>query len=147
MGRNRKNNVLQGFTLIELLVSVFILTIGCLTVISSYVNSLKAKNVADNSHVAAIIAVTEMERLKSVPFDALLNMTNVTTSNLNRLSQTCSGPAGSCGEGYIFTRTVRFFPRTPTSLSCHVEIQVDWRDSSGPRLVRISSILSSTAFS
>ncbi|MDR1870486.1 MAG: prepilin-type N-terminal cleavage/methylation domain-containing protein [Deltaproteobacteria bacterium] len=147
MRRNAKFNVLQGFTLIELLVSVFILTIGCLTVISNYVSSLKAKTTADNSHVASVIAVTEMERLKSLPFDVLLGQTDNATSNLNRLSQNCPGAIGACGEGYIFTRTVKFFPRTPTSLSCHVEIQVDWRDSSGPRSVRLSSILSSTAFS
>jgi type II secretory pathway pseudopilin PulG len=131
-------------TLVEILIAVLIVGFSCLAIFTVHVSSLKTKNVSDNMTLATTIAVSEFERLKTLPFEELLESTNTEVSNLNRLGQQCTGKK-DCSE-HIFTRRVRFFPKTPTSLSCQVEIEVDWRDSVGRHSQFFSSVISTMSF-
>jgi Tfp pilus assembly protein PilV len=133
-----------GFTLVEHLMAVCVIAIGVLISVTMHVSSLKGKNVAANMTYATAIAETELERLKTLPFDDVIKMTNKEIPNLNHLSQTCS--TGLDCSQHIFTLKTRFFPKNPTSFSCHVEIEVDWKDSSGPKSVIYTAIVSSTSF-
>jgi prepilin-type N-terminal cleavage/methylation domain-containing protein len=134
-----------GLTLVELLVAVVVIGVGCLAVMTVHISSLKSKKLADNMNLAKTIAVTEMERLKTLPFDVVKSSTNTEVDKLNHLGQPC--PADADCSGYVFKRKVRFFPKKPTSLSCQVEIEVEWADSVNRRSLLYTSVLTSTSFS
>jgi prepilin-type N-terminal cleavage/methylation domain-containing protein len=140
-----KNANLSGFTLIEILVAVCVIAFGALVAVTMHVSSMKGKSVAANMTYAAAIAETELERLKTLPFNEVLNMSNNEVANLDHLSQICE-TGEDCSKN-IFTRKTRFFPKNPTTFSCHVEIEVDWKDSSGAKSLLYSAVISSTSFS
>jgi prepilin-type N-terminal cleavage/methylation domain-containing protein len=133
----------SGMTLVELLIAVFIIGMSCMAVFIVHISSLKTKNVSDNMTFATTIAVTEFERLKTLPFETLLGLSNTVDENLDRMGVKCK--LSDC-QNYIFTRKVRFFSKTPTSLSCHVEIEVDWIDTVGRHSLLFNSIITSMAF-
>jgi prepilin-type N-terminal cleavage/methylation domain-containing protein len=138
---------LPGFTLVELLIAVCVIAFGALVSVNMHITSLKGKNIAANMTYAGAIAETEMERLKTLPLADVMKMSSTEVTNLNQLSQACSpGPGNDCSQ-HIFTRRVNFYPKNPTSLSCHVEIEVDWKDSSGKHSILYSAVISTTALS
>ncbi|MDR0549996.1 MAG: hypothetical protein LBI10_11395 [Deltaproteobacteria bacterium] len=134
-----------GFTLVEILIAVCVIAFGALITITMHVSSIKGRNVAANMTYAAAIAETELERLKTLPPAEVMNMANNVATDLNHLSQPCATGL-DCSKN-IFTRRTRFYPKNPTSFSCHVEIEVEWRDSSGLKSILYSAIISSTSFS
>ncbi|MDR1658135.1 MAG: prepilin-type N-terminal cleavage/methylation domain-containing protein [Deltaproteobacteria bacterium] len=139
-------NSRTGFTLIELLITVAVLSIGCFAAIRMQATSLKSSNLADNITAATFLAEGEMERLKALSFVELTNETELSTvvvNKLNRLGQTCT--TGACSN-HIFTRTVNYYPSTPTTLSHQVEISVAWTDNTGPHSVLYSAAITSLSF-
>jgi prepilin-type N-terminal cleavage/methylation domain-containing protein len=142
----RLGGSLSGFTLVELLITVAVLSIGCLTAIQMQANSLRSSNLADNITVATFLAEAEMERLKALPFPKLTveaESGESVTTGLNRLGQVCVPPACS---GHIFSRTVTYYPYTPTSRSHQVEITVNWTDNTGRHSVFYSGAITTLAF-
>ncbi|MDR2141655.1 MAG: prepilin-type N-terminal cleavage/methylation domain-containing protein, partial [Deltaproteobacteria bacterium] len=83
------NNAKPGMTLIEVLVSVAVIGIGCLAVITVHISSLKSKIMADNMNLAKTIAVTELERLKTLEFNEALNSANTEVNKLDHLGRPC----------------------------------------------------------
>ncbi|MDR2141630.1 MAG: prepilin-type N-terminal cleavage/methylation domain-containing protein [Deltaproteobacteria bacterium] len=137
----------KGFTLVELLIAVCVLAFGALATINMHIASLKGKNIPAYTTFASAIAETEMERLKALPYAQVATMSNNEVTNLNQMSQQCApGPGVDCSQ-HIFTRRVKFYPGNPTSMSCHVEIEVTWTDSAGERSILYSSVLSSMKLS
>jgi prepilin-type N-terminal cleavage/methylation domain-containing protein len=135
----------SGFTLIEILIAVCIIGFGCLAVITMNIMTNKTRNTSDNITKSTLIATTEIEKLKSLSFDELKNISDYTDANINSLGEKCDADSG-CRD-YIFTRKVRVFSKTPTSLSYHIEVEVEWRDSSGPHAVLQNTVLTSLALS
>ncbi|MDR1109710.1 MAG: hypothetical protein LBP92_03180 [Deltaproteobacteria bacterium] len=142
-----KNHLLDGFTLVEVFITVFILAFGCLAASRSLIVSLKTFNFADNNTVATFLAESEMERLKSLTFAELTFEANnnpvVKTSNINRLGQVCTPPG--C-DNFIFSRLVKIFPKTPTSFSHQLEIEVSWFDRTGPHKITYSGAITTFSF-
>jgi Tfp pilus assembly protein PilV len=142
-----KRGALRSFTLVEILITVCVLTFGCLAVILMQQASLRGANYSDNLTGAVFLAESELERLKALSFTSLeteVEAGDKTVSNLNRMGKVCN-TIPNCGL-FPFTRTVKFYPDTPTSFSHQVEIEVTWRDNSGPHRVFYSSALTSYMF-
>ncbi|MDR1576634.1 MAG: prepilin-type N-terminal cleavage/methylation domain-containing protein [Deltaproteobacteria bacterium] len=134
-----------GFTLIEILIAVCLIAVGALVSITMHMSSLKGESLAANMIYAAAIAETELERLKTLPFRELLGLANAEVTELDPLSQTCQ-PGQDCSQN-IFTRRTSFFPKFPTTMSCQVEIEVKWLDSSGRHSVIYSGVITTTSLS
>jgi Tfp pilus assembly protein PilV len=135
-----------GFTLVEILISICVLTFGCLAVIHMHTTTLKGSNYSDNLTAAVFLAESEMERLKALNSSDLKDLVDdgeLTHNNLNRLGETC--PNSNCSN-YPFKRVVNFYPNTPTSFSKHVEIDVTWRDNSGPHKVSYAGAITALVF-
>jgi prepilin-type N-terminal cleavage/methylation domain-containing protein len=134
-----------GFTLIEILIAVSLIAVGALVSITMHMTSIKGESFAANMIYASAIAETEVERLKTLPFGELLTQSNVTNDQLDPLSHACV--AGTDCSQNIFTRTTRFFPKFPTTMSCQIEVEVNWRDASGQHAVLYSSVITTTSLS
>jgi Tfp pilus assembly protein PilV len=142
-----KRSSRRAFTLVEILITVCVLTFGCLAVILMQQASLRGANFSDNLTGAVFLAESELERLKALSFGALENEVEAgdkVVSDLNRMGKTCE-TSPNCSL-FPFTRTVKFFKDTPTSFSHQVEIEVTWRDNSGPHKVFYSSAITSFSF-
>jgi prepilin-type N-terminal cleavage/methylation domain-containing protein len=138
----------SGFTLVELLITICVLAFGCLAAIQMQSASMRGTNFSDNLTAAIFLAESELERLKALSFTKLEEEGEVGTivqPDLNRLGEICPTAPVSCSQ-YPFTRTVNYFPSTPTSFSYQVEVEVTWRDNSGPHSVYYSGAVTSYVF-
>jgi prepilin-type N-terminal cleavage/methylation domain-containing protein len=140
----------RGFTLLEVLVTVAVLSLGCLAALQMQGYSLRGSTMADNMTAATFLAEAEMERLKSLSrsdLDQEADGGTRVTGDLDRLGEVCPPAPAVCDPGvHSFTRTTRYFPETPTSLSHHVEVGVAWVDNSGGHEVILSAIVTSLTF-
>ncbi|MDR1085888.1 MAG: prepilin-type N-terminal cleavage/methylation domain-containing protein [Deltaproteobacteria bacterium] len=143
----KKAHLSGGFTLVEILVTVFVLAFGCLAASKMLTISLKGFSYADNITVATFLAESELERLRALTFAELTYEAThtpvVVTNNINRLGQVCTPPG--C-DSFIFSRTVSFFPKTPTSFSHQIEIAVSWLDRIGRQEITYSGVVTSFSF-
>ena len=138
-----------GFTLVELLVTVLVLTIGCLAAIQMQAASLKGTNLADNLTSATFLAEAEMERLKSLDASEMAieaEAGTVTRTGLDRLGRSCVPVGPETCSNHMYTMTVEYFPKLPTSLSTQVDITVAWTDNNGHRTVRYSGAMTYLTF-
>jgi prepilin-type N-terminal cleavage/methylation domain-containing protein len=122
--------LLCGFTLVEVLVTVVVIAMGCLAALWLQSAAMRGNSQSDHLTVAGFLAESEIERLKSLDFAAATkeaedHETAPVVQNLNRW-----GEIQTDGSG-VYTRTVRYFPKRPTSLSHQVEVEVAWRDNHG----------------
>jgi Tfp pilus assembly protein PilV len=126
--------------LVEILIAVAIIAIGALASINMHIYSIKGNSVALNMTFATAIAESELERLKSLPFDEVKGKSDYVDANLNQMSQPC-GSGMDCSRN-IFTRRVKFYHRTPTNRSTHVEVEINWKDSAGDHAVFYETVVS-----
>jgi prepilin-type N-terminal cleavage/methylation domain-containing protein len=126
----------SGLTLVEVLISIAILTVGCFSAISLHSISLSTSSSAFHLSEASNLAKAEIERLKSLSRSQLENESKAVTkleAALDSRGVIC--PSGDC-NGTKYSRTVRYFERTPTSLSTRVEVEIRWLDSTGPKTLK-----------
>jgi prepilin-type N-terminal cleavage/methylation domain-containing protein len=133
----------EGFTLIEVLVAIALISFGCFAAGTMQIAALKAKNVADNVIVASFLAESELERLKTLSMNELTRLNDYEDKNLSRLGEPSPSPRR---EGASFDRSVRVFQGEPTAMSYSVEIEITWRDSTGPHYVLHSAVLTGTSY-
>jgi type IV pilus assembly protein PilV len=71
---------IKGFSLLEVLIGMIILAIGILGVVSLSVSSIQINANANHLSEATNIAQAEFERMKSVPWNELVNGNSVSIS-------------------------------------------------------------------
>lgn len=122
----KKTGFTPGFTLIEVLVAVVVVVLGCLAALSIQVSSMTHSAGAETQTVAVFLAESEIERLKAMDIEVLASEAeanrNPEPEQLDSFGQLHTG-----GPGPVFTRTVTYFPKRPTSLSTQVEVEVTWK--------------------
>jgi prepilin-type N-terminal cleavage/methylation domain-containing protein len=64
----RKNAKQSGFSMIEVLVTVFLVTLGLLVVMTSFVAISKAQRYSERMDTASALARLEMERIRNRPY-------------------------------------------------------------------------------
>ena len=129
-----------GFTLVEVLVTVVVIAMGCLAALWLQSAAMRGNSQSDHLTVAGFLAESEIERLKSLDFAAATkeaedHETAPVVQNLNRW-----GEIQTDGSG-VYTRTVRYFPKRPTSLSHQVEVEGAWHDNHGPHRLDYTAAL------
>jgi prepilin-type N-terminal cleavage/methylation domain-containing protein len=145
--KTNRANGLKGFTLVELLITIAVISFGCLAAIQLQLASLRGTATADHMTVATFLAESEMERLKSLTWVELTEESDEgakVESNLDRNGLSC--PSSTQCEGFVYNRTVRFFKGEPTTMSTQVEVEVSWRDSTGPHNVFYTAAMTSLTF-
>jgi type IV pilus modification protein PilV len=136
-----------GFTLIEVLMTVAVIAFGCLAAIQMQVTAIRGTATADNLTVATFLAESEMERLKSLSWaDLQAEAANgdATEDKLDRNGFGCE--TGTDCAGHMFSRTIRYYRRQPTTMSTQVEVEINWRDSSGKHDVLYTAAMTSLSF-
>jgi type IV pilus assembly protein PilV len=133
-----------GFTLIEVLVTVVVIAVGCLAALWMQSVAMRGHAQSDHLTMAAVLAETELERLKSLTFQDLTaeaeRAGGSVTRRLNRL--------GREEEPTPYTLTTRYLKEQPTKLSHQVEVSVGWRDTQGvARTLRYTAVLTSFSLS
>ncbi|MDR1607747.1 MAG: prepilin-type N-terminal cleavage/methylation domain-containing protein [Deltaproteobacteria bacterium] len=134
----------NGFTLIEVLVCVVLISIGCFAAFNAQFSALKTKTVSDNVMVAAILANSELERLKTLSQNEISRLKDTVEDNLDRFG--LAHPDSESSEA-LFRREIKLFRESPTAFSYHVEVIVHWRDIGGERSIGRSAILTGSTFS
>jgi Tfp pilus assembly protein PilV len=133
--------------LVELLVTIVVLAFGCLAAVKMQGDALRGGALADHLTVAALLAESEMERLKSLTrsqLDAEVAAGDKEEPQLNRLGEACPDPP-DC-PGYIYGRRVRFFAGMPTTFSHQAEITVSWNEAAGAKSVLYSGVMTPLSF-
>jgi len=145
----------SGFTLAEVLIAIVLISVGCLSVLWMHSMAMHGSNQAESVTVASFLAESELERIKSLPFeDATKEVVDNTGSpqvqELNRFGTEFvhPNPSGSVvGDTLpVFTRTVSYFPWRPTNFSHHIEIVVGWKDANGPHSISYSAVITGKSF-
>ncbi|MDR1608914.1 MAG: prepilin-type N-terminal cleavage/methylation domain-containing protein [Deltaproteobacteria bacterium] len=134
-----RQSLINGFTLIEVIIALAVIAVWGLATVFMLLNSIKGKNIAANITFASAIASNELERLKSLNFDTLKSTNNYELLKLDSLSKSCL-PDSDCSKN-IFDLKTKIFKNTPTNRSCQVELEVSWRDSTGPHSVLYSAFI------
>jgi Tfp pilus assembly protein PilV len=115
------------------MVTVLILAVGCLAAMKIQTAASTSNAMAGEVNVASVLAESELERVKSLSRQELLEEANngpKVEDNLDRFGLACA--KGPC-PGTRFKRTVRYFPRKVTALSTQVEVEISWKSLVGPR--------------
>jgi prepilin-type N-terminal cleavage/methylation domain-containing protein len=136
------NRVSQGMTLVELLLTIVVLAFGSLAVMTLQTTTFRGNATAENLAVAAILAESEMERLKSLGKTGLdqeaTSANPKVESALDRYGQPC--PNNRCpGQSYV--RTVVYYPQSLTSRSVQVEVEIAWVDHGRRRTLLQSAVI------
>jgi hypothetical protein len=130
--------------LIEVLVAVLLIGLGCFAAFSAQFSAIRAKSVSDHVMVASFLANSELERLRTLTHNELFHLKDYDEDKLTALGLVC--PDKSC-PGVEYLRAVKFYRKTPTAMSCQVEIHVRWRDIAGERSIARTAILTGSTFS
>jgi prepilin-type N-terminal cleavage/methylation domain-containing protein len=136
----------SGFTLVEILITIAVLAVGCMIALQAQTSSIIGASMSDNLTAATFLAEAELERIKALSFEDLAIEAKdgtKTTTGLNRLGQTTC--INECSN-FIFSRTVKYFPKVPTSLSHHIEINVSWNDRTGNHSILYGGAISAFTF-
>lgn len=135
---------LSGFSLIEVLVAMLVIVVGCLGALSLQVAAMRGTSQADYRTVATFLAESEIERLRSLPFGQLCNEAeDYKSSPLVEVLDAHGQSRPSTEADKYFTRTVRFYPGLPTTLSNQIEVEVAWTDVQGPHRIFYSTAVTS----
>jgi prepilin-type N-terminal cleavage/methylation domain-containing protein len=140
------NKLRSGMTLVEVLITVVVLAVGCLAALRLQLASTTTRSYAFHVTEASYLVKAEIERLKSLNRSELETESDAkvkTENGLNAQGLTCLD--GNC-HGNRYARTVRYYPKVPTSLSVQVEVEVSWLDSSGPQKFKQWAILTWLTF-
>jgi type IV pilus modification protein PilV len=119
-------------TLVELLVSVVLLTIGCLAALSLQATAMTQGNKAHQVTIAAFLAESHAEKLRTMAFNAVDQAENKVPTNVTRAGEACSGPnapsplpADCSAEKKCFLRTTAI-NKGPTPSSLVATVTVEW---------------------
>jgi prepilin-type N-terminal cleavage/methylation domain-containing protein len=141
-----------GFTLLEIIITVLILSIGCMAALVMQSSALKGNNLSDNMTVATFLAESEIERLNSMTYEAVVKEVNdgapghKTVKYLNRKAEACPNSSLADCKAFPFIMEIGYYPRQPTTRSQHIEVAVDWQDNVGKHAVLYSAIFSEINF-
>jgi type II secretory pathway pseudopilin PulG len=135
--------------MVELLVSVLVLTIGCLAALSLQARAINADNQAQQVTIAAFLAESQAEKLRTVAFNTVYLEEDAVGKKLTREGEDC--PAGSDKICYLRkiwinkeplddqgfeAATPKKIEPTPTPGSLVVTVAVWWPANADPKKVQ-----------
>ena len=134
MVRIRRLSTKQGFTVVEALIASFVMAIGLLAVVAAISSQITTLNQNREKAIAALSAQEEIESIRSMPFDDILNLG---TSS----SFTASGFVYLNNSSGIVTVDNTYGPISSAADARRISVTVNWKSINGKTLQKTLTTL------